>query len=59
MNLKTYKKLHKKYSKFPLAKEVWDTPEHQAYTDAFHNDKLIHKNQILPLVWEKAIANSA
>jgi hypothetical protein len=39
MHLKTYKKLHKKYSEFPLPKEVWDTPEHQAYTDAFHNDK--------------------
>src|SRR5579863_178028 len=39
MNLKTYKKLHKKYSEFPLPKEVWDTPEHEAYTDAFQNDK--------------------
>jgi hypothetical protein len=39
MNLKTYKKLHKKYSEFPLRKEVWDTPEHQAYADAFHNNK--------------------
>jgi hypothetical protein len=39
MDLTTYKKLHKKYSNFPLPREVWDTPEHEAYIAAFHNNK--------------------
>jgi len=39
MNLTTYKILHKKYSVLPLPREVWDTPEYEAYMDAFHNNK--------------------
>jgi hypothetical protein len=39
MDLTTYKKLHKKYSNLPLPRDVWDTPEHEEYINAFHNDK--------------------
>ena len=39
MKLDLYKKLHKIYSKLPLPKEIWDTPEHEEYMQAFHNDK--------------------
>lgn len=27
------------YSKLPLAREVWDTPEYKEYMEAFHNNK--------------------
>jgi hypothetical protein len=39
MDLTKFKKLNKIYSKLPLPREVWDTPEHEEYMDAFHNDK--------------------
>lgn len=39
MNLTKYKKLYKIYSKLPLPREVCDTPEHEEYIEAFHNDK--------------------
>jgi len=39
MDLATYKKLHKKYSNLPLPREVWDTPEHESFTEAFHTNK--------------------
>jgi len=39
MELSKYKKLHKIYSKLPLPKKVWDTPEYKAYQQAFHDDK--------------------
>ena len=39
MKLKKFKKLSKTYSKLPLPREVWDTPQHEAYLEAFHNGK--------------------
>lgn len=39
MNLTKFKKLNKVYSKLPLPKEVWDTPEYEEYMEAFHNNK--------------------
>jgi len=39
MDLTRFKRLNKKYSKLPLAKEIWDTPEHEEYMEAFHNAK--------------------
>jgi hypothetical protein len=39
MNLTEFKKLNKKYSKLPLPKAIWDTPEYNAYINAFHNNK--------------------
>lgn len=39
MDLTKFKKLSKAYSKLPLPKEVWDTPEYEEYMEAFHHDK--------------------
>jgi type II restriction/modification system DNA methylase subunit YeeA len=39
MELKEYKKLYKIYSILPLPRELWDTPQHEEYMNAFHNDK--------------------
>ena len=39
MELSRYKQLYKKYSKLPLPREIWDTPEHREYMKAFHNDQ--------------------
>jgi hypothetical protein len=39
MNIARFKQLNKKFSKLPLPREVWDTPEYEEYMDAFHNDK--------------------
>jgi|SRR5687768_16912282 len=39
MNLARFKELNKKFSKLPLSREVWDTPEYEEYMEAFHNDK--------------------
>ncbi len=38
MNLNKFKKLHEKYKKLPLPKEVWDTPEYEDYSNAIHDD---------------------
>lgn len=40
MELKRFKRLYKIYSVLPLPREVWDTPEHEAYVKALHSDKL-------------------
>jgi hypothetical protein len=39
MELAKFKKLSKIYSKFPLAKEIWDTAEYREYMDAFDQNK--------------------
>ena len=39
MDLRKYKKLHKIYSVLPLPKEIWDTPQHEEYMNAFYRDK--------------------
>lgn len=39
MNLSKYKKLNNIYSKFPIPKEICNTPEHEEYINAFHDDK--------------------
>jgi len=39
MDLTRFKKLSKIYSKLPLAREIWETPEYEEYMKAFHNDK--------------------
>jgi len=50
MKLKKFKQLNKIYSKLPLAREVWDTPEHEEYMDAFHNDKLCQEWELKRLI---------
>ncbi len=39
MDLAEFKKLNKVYSKLPLPKSVWDTPKHEEYMEAFHNNE--------------------
>jgi hypothetical protein len=39
MDLRTYNKMHNKYSIYPGPKEVWDTSDHKAYLPAFHRNK--------------------
>jgi len=39
MELTRFIELSEKYSKLPLPRNVWDTPEYEEYMDAFHNIK--------------------
>jgi len=39
MKLSRFIELSKIYSKLPLEKEIWDTPEFDEYMEAFHGDK--------------------
>ena len=39
MILSEFKRLNKRFSKHPLPKSIWDTPEYEEYLEAFHNDK--------------------
>ena len=34
MDLEVFKTLYKRFSKFPLPKDVWQTPEFEAYQNA-------------------------
>ncbi len=38
MDLTKFKILNKIYTKFPLEKEVWNTPEYEEYMDALENN---------------------
>lgn len=42
MTLEEFKILHYKFSKLPLPRKVWDTPEHELYIEAVHNNKEFH-----------------
>lgn len=33
MDCEKYRKLYRRFSKLPLPREVWDTPEHEAYEE--------------------------
>ena len=39
MNLARFKLLHERFSKFPLSREEWDSPEYEEYYDAIDEDK--------------------
>lgn len=39
MKLEQFKILHKKFSKLPLAKEVWQSDEYKRYIDQLNNNK--------------------
>jgi hypothetical protein len=43
MKLEEFKKLHNKYSKLPLPKEVWDTPEYEVYANALNDNKSFYE----------------
>ena len=37
MDCNTYKALYPKHSALPLSPAIWDTPEHEEFTDHFHD----------------------
>jgi hypothetical protein len=37
MNCRKYRELYAKHGKLPLARDVWDTPEHEAQAEHFHD----------------------
>jgi hypothetical protein len=39
MELTRFKRLHKKFSKSPLPKNIWNTSEYEGYINAIDNDK--------------------
>jgi hypothetical protein len=39
MKLKVFKQEYKKFSKLPLPKEIWNTPEYELYINALHENK--------------------
>ncbi|WP_118976545.1 DUF6980 family protein [Taibaiella koreensis] len=38
MDLKTFKKLYKRFNQFPLSKQEWEAPEYEKYQEALHDD---------------------
>lgn len=43
MELENFKKLHFKFSKLPLSKEVWQTDEYSEYIEALHSSKDLYE----------------
>ena len=39
MKLSQFKKYHKTFANFPLPREVWQSREYEAYSEALHSDK--------------------
>lgn len=37
MDCKDYRRLYPEFSKLPLPREIWDTPEHEEHTEHFHD----------------------
>lgn|GEM_PF-4327431 len=42
MDLKRFKKHHKRFNNFPLSKNEWQTPDYEEYLEAIHRDKKCH-----------------
>ena len=55
MDLKDFKRLYKIYSKLPLAREIWDTPEYEGYMHALHHDKICKDWYLLQQIKEAGI----
>lgn len=43
MKLEIFKKLHHKFSKLPLPKELWQTDEYEKYIEALHSSKDLYE----------------
>lgn len=39
MDLRIFRKLHKRFNSFPLPKQELETPEYNSYQEAIHSDK--------------------
>jgi hypothetical protein len=42
MDLRTFKKFHKRFSNFPLPRQEWETPQYAEYIAAINEDKDCH-----------------